>query len=43
MGFFEGLLALAGAVEITAAFVEKKWAGDPRTLIEVHWSRPSAN
>jgi hypothetical protein len=43
MGFFEGLLALAGAVDITADFVARSWLGDAQTLVVLRWSRPGAN
>lgn len=33
MGFFEGLLFLAGATDVTAALEERSWAGDPRTRL----------
>ena len=42
MGFFEGLLELAGAKEIRAKFSERSWAGDPRTLLELRWDPPRA-
>lgn len=42
MGFFEGLLAAAGAVEVEARLLEKKWAGDPRTLLSVSYALPKA-
>ena len=38
MGFFERLLQLAGARDLDARFVERSWAGDPRTLLTVDWS-----
>jgi hypothetical protein len=39
MGFFERLLELAGARDggIAAKFVERSWAGDPRTLLSLRW------
>jgi hypothetical protein len=37
MGFFEGLLQLAGAKDIHAMFRERSWTGDPRTLVELFW------
>lgn len=40
-GFFEGLLALAGATEIESKFVERSWLGDPRTRLELHWIPPA--
>jgi hypothetical protein len=41
MGFFEGLLELAGARDIRARFTERSWAGDPRTLLGLRWQPPS--
>ena len=41
MGFFEGLLELAGARTIAASFRERSWAGDPRTLLDVRWTAPT--
>jgi len=38
MGFFEGLLELAGAKEIRAQLREKSWAGDARTLLDLRWT-----
>ena len=38
LGFFEGLLQLAGAKDIQASFKERSWAGDLRTQIELHWA-----
>jgi hypothetical protein len=40
MGFFEGLLELAGATQISAEFREKTWIGDPRTRLELKWKLP---
>jgi len=40
MGFFEGLLELAGARQVDARFAERSWAGDPRTLLELRWRPP---
>jgi hypothetical protein len=37
MGFFERLLEVGGAESISARFVEKSWAGDPRTLLDLSW------
>lgn len=39
-GFFEGLLALAGAKDIRSTFREKSWAGAARTLLELRWRGP---
>jgi len=40
MGFFEGLLELAGAKDVRAAFQARSWAGDDRTLLVVRWKPP---
>jgi len=40
MGFFEGLLELAGAKDVRAAFQDKSWDGDPRTLLVIRWTPP---
>lgn len=38
LGFFEGLLELAGAKDIVGKFREKSWTGDARTVLVVRWS-----
>lgn len=43
MGFFEGLLELAGVRDLKASFREKSWDGDPRTLITISWRMPDGN
>jgi hypothetical protein len=43
MGFFEGLLDLAGAQEIRAAFRAKSWQDAPRTLLDLRWTSPGAS
>ena len=40
MGFFEGLLELAGAKDIRAAFRAKSWQGAPRTILDLRWITP---
>jgi hypothetical protein len=35
MGFFEGLLNIAGATNVDARFTERSWAGDPRTRLAI--------
>jgi hypothetical protein len=40
MGFFEGLLELAGATDVRAAFQDRSWDGDPRTLLVFRWTPP---
>lgn len=42
LGFFERLLALSGAHEARGRFLERSWAGDERTLLELTWSMASA-
>ena len=37
MGFFEGLLPLAGATDVSARFIERSWAGDAQTLLGLRW------
>jgi hypothetical protein len=40
VGFFEGLLGLAGARDIRSNFREKSWAGDARTRVDLTWISP---
>jgi hypothetical protein len=40
MGFFEGLLELAGAKDVRGAFQDKSWDGDPRTMLVIRWAPP---
>jgi hypothetical protein len=46
LGFFERLLEVAGATDVFAHFVERSWAGQPRTLLDLRWrdesERPAA-
>jgi hypothetical protein len=37
MGFCEGVVSLAGGMQIEAAFRERAWRGDVRTLIDLQW------
>lgn len=37
MGFFEGLLPLAGAKDIQSTLRQRSWAGDPQTLLVLRW------
>ncbi len=37
MGFFEGLLPLAGADQVHAVFRTCSWKGDPQTLLVLRW------
>lgn len=39
MGFFEGLLELAGAKDIECRFREKSWANAERTLLAIRWTQ----
>jgi len=41
MGFFEGLLELAGAKDVRAEFQGKSWEGDARTLLVIRWKPPA--
>ena len=40
MGFFEGLLELAGAKDVHASFRERSWANALRTMLVVRWRPP---
>jgi hypothetical protein len=40
MGFFEGLLELAGARDVDASFLERSWANALRTLLVLRWRSP---
>jgi hypothetical protein len=40
MGFFEGLLELAGARDVRSAFLERSWDGDDRTMLGIRWTPP---
>jgi hypothetical protein len=40
LGFFEGLLELAGAKDIRGDFRTKAWKGDPKTLLVMRWTEP---
>jgi hypothetical protein len=40
MGFFEGLLELAGAKDVRAQFADRSWAGDERTMLALRWKPP---
>ena len=42
MGFFEGLLQLAGAQNVSAELPKKSWAGDERTALALRWRPPAA-
>lgn len=42
MGFFESLLEMAGATDVRAAFRERSWAGDDRTVLVLRWNPPRA-
>jgi len=38
MGFFEGLVELAGGHDVTARFRERSWDGDVRTRLDLRWT-----
>lgn len=38
VGYFERLLELSGASNISFNFTEKAWEGDPATILELDWS-----
>lgn len=40
MGFFEGLLALAGAKDLRGEFRTKAWKGDAKSLLVMRWADP---
>jgi hypothetical protein len=40
LGFFEGLLELAGAKDIRGDFRAKAWRGDAKTLLVMRWAEP---
>ncbi len=40
MGFFERLLEIAGAKDVSARFSSRSWAGEGRTLVSLHWTIP---
>ena len=42
MGFFEGLISLAGGREVQAEFLESSWRGDRQTIIGFSWQPAAA-
>lgn len=40
LGFFEGLLELAGARDVRGEFQDKTWEGDDRTMVVLRWKPP---
>lgn len=40
LGFFERQLELAGATNVGAQLVQRSWAGDARTLLQLSWDPP---
>jgi hypothetical protein len=42
MGFFEGLIGLAGGRDVHAEFLESSWRGDRQTIVGFTW-RPAAS
>jgi hypothetical protein len=43
LGFFEGLLEIAGAKDIRGDFRAKAWRGDNRSLLSVRWADPTGH
>ncbi|MBX3212749.1 MAG: hypothetical protein KF850_11995 [Labilithrix sp.] len=41
MGFFERLLVIAEAEGVDARFTQRSWAGEARTVLELHWDPPT--
>lgn len=37
LGFFERLLEVAGATEVTASFARTRWGGAPQSVLELRW------
>lgn len=42
LGFCEGVIGLAGGIDVTSRFRERAWSGDPRTVIELQWEEQVA-
>jgi hypothetical protein len=42
LGFFEGLLHLAGARDIDGELLSRAWVGEPRTRLALRWRSPGA-
>jgi hypothetical protein len=40
MGFFERLLELAGATDVSAHFATRSWKGEARTVLDLYWQLP---
>lgn len=40
MGFFERLLEISGARDVSARFSARSWVGEGRTLLSLHWTAP---
>jgi hypothetical protein len=40
MGFFERLLEVAGARDVSGRFSARSWAAEGRTLLSLHWNMP---
>ncbi|HEX7488712.1 MAG TPA: hypothetical protein VF341_07390, partial [Anaeromyxobacteraceae bacterium] len=41
MGFFDGLVELAGGEEVRARFAERAWQGAKATALVVNWKQPA--
>ncbi|HVZ36348.1 MAG TPA: hypothetical protein VG963_28160 [Polyangiaceae bacterium] len=42
MGFCEGVVVLAGGTDVAARFLQRSWAGDAKTLIDLQWKEDPA-
>ena len=42
MGFFEGLIGIAGGRSVHAEFLESSWRGDRQTVVGFGWQPPAA-
>jgi hypothetical protein len=40
MGFFEGLVELAGGTNVDARLRQRAWDGDPQTRLDLSWTSP---
>jgi len=41
LGFCEGVIALAGGIDVTARFRERAWSGAAKTLLDLQWEEPA--
>ena len=42
MGFCEGVVLLAGGTKVEAQFLQRSWAGDAKTLMNLQWDEDPA-